>query len=259
MSAQEPEDLSGKTVLLTGASGGIGAATARVLIDRGARVLAHYSSDVDSVQRLVAEVGGERCVPLRADLSRPGSGRALWHAALARGERVDTLVLNAAVMPALPIDGDDRDWDAGWELTMRVNVIEPASLAREAVRHFAVRGGGTLVAMSSWSGQQGSAIPDLSAYAASKAAIRAFAQTIARNHAREGVLAFVVAPGLVRTPLTEVSVAHRGGIDRVNEMLSMGEMVEPEEVGRLVAFLASGSVRHLTGATLDLNGATYVR
>lgn len=259
MSAGPSGDLSGKTMLLTGASGGIGAATARILLGRGADVLAHYSTDRTAVERVAAEAAPDRCIALQADLSQPGAARALWRDALAWRERIDTVVLNAAVMPATPIDSDDAEWDAGWTETMRVNVIEPASLAREAVSHFAERGGGTLIAMSSWSGQQGSAIPQLSAYAASKAAIRAFAQTIARHHARDGVLVYVIAPGLVRTQLTEVSVAHRGGVEKLNEMLAMGEMVEPAEVGRLVAFLASGSVRHLTGATLDLNGATYLR
>jgi NAD(P)-dependent dehydrogenase (short-subunit alcohol dehydrogenase family) len=82
---------------------------------------------------------------------------------------------------------------------------------------------------------------------------------VAVNYARDGVLAYVVAPGIVHTKMSEISAIARGGIDNLNAMLAMGEMVPPEEVARLIAFLATGTCRHLTGATLDVNGATYVR
>jgi NAD(P)-dependent dehydrogenase (short-subunit alcohol dehydrogenase family) len=252
-------DLSGKTVLLTGASGGIGAQTVPVLLEHGAHVIAHYGRDREGAERACAGAPAERWTTVSADLSERGAARRLWADALAWRERVDVVVLNAAVLLETALEGDDDAWDDAWERTLRINVIEPASLARAAVGHFREHGGGTLITLSSWAAQRGSAIPQLGGYAASKAAIHAFTQTIARNHAREGVLAYVVAPGIVRTPMSEISATHRGGIDAVNAMLAMGEMVEPAEVGRLVAFLATGSVRHLTGATLDVNGATYVR
>jgi 3-oxoacyl-[acyl-carrier protein] reductase len=162
-------------------------------------------------------------------------------------------------MPVTPLDGTDDEWDDGWERTMRVNVLEPASLVREAVNHFTATGGGTVIGLSSWAAERGSAIPSLTAYAASKAAIRNLIQTVARNHAREGILAYVVAPGIVRTPLSEISATYRGGIDAVNAALAMGAMVEPIEVARTIAFLAEGTVPNLTGATLDVNGASHIR
>jgi NAD(P)-dependent dehydrogenase (short-subunit alcohol dehydrogenase family) len=82
---------------------------------------------------------------------------------------------------------------------------------------------------------------------------------VARAHAREGVLAYVVAPGIVRTDMSVRSAATTGGEEAVTARLAMGEWVPPEEAGALIAWLASGSVRHLTGATLDLNGASYPR
>ena len=84
-------------------------------------------------------------------------------------------------------------------------------------------------------------------------------QTVARAYAAEGILAYVVAPGIVRTRMSEISATARGGVDAVNAFLAMGEMVPPEEVGALIAYLASGTCRHLSGATIDVNGATYVR
>jgi NAD(P)-dependent dehydrogenase (short-subunit alcohol dehydrogenase family) len=251
--------LQGKTVVLTGASGGIGSATAAALLEAGADLVAHYGSDREGAQAACSGASAERYELVQADLAQAGASRALWREALAWRERVDVVVVNAAIAPETPIDGSDEEWDEGWERTMRVNVLEPASLVREAVRHFLEHGGGTLITLSSWAAQRGSAIPQLSAYASSKAALRTLTQTIARNHAADGILAYVVAPGIVRTRMSEVSATFRGGLDAVNAALAMGEMVEPREVADLVAFLAGGSVRHLTGATLDVNGASYIR
>ena len=115
------------------------------------------------------------------------------------------------------------------------------------------------ITLSSWAAQRGSAISSLAAYAASKAAVANLTQTVARNHARDGILAHVVAPGIVHTRLSEASAAARGGIEGINAALAMGEMVPPREVAELIAFLATGTCRHLTGATIDLNGASNIR
>ena len=251
--------LDGKVVLLTGASGGIGSVTARALGAAGADLIAHYRADRAGCEAAVAEIPVERRHLLQRELSEPGSSRALWREALAWKGRIDVVVVNAAMLARTPFDGPDDQWDDGWAETMRVNVVEPASLAREAVAHYLARGGGTIITISSWAAQAGSALTQVPAYAASKAAIRNLTQTIARNYARDGVLAYIVAPGIVRTPMAEISAEARGGIDKVHAALAMGEMVPPEEVAELVAFLASGRSRHLTGATLDMNGASYVR
>lgn len=252
-------DLSGKTVLLTGASRGIGAATARVLGRAGAHVIAHYGAFEQGATDAVAGIDPARRMLVQADLSVPGSARSLWRQALAWRGTVDVVVVNAAIMPETPWDATDQDWDSTWEATMRVNVLEPASLIREAVRHYLAVGGGTLITLSSWAAQRGSAIPQLTAYAASKAATRTLTQTVARNHAKDGILAYVVAPGIANTRMSDISATTRGGIDAVNAGLAMGERVPPEEIGELIAFLATGTCRHLTGATLDVNGASYIR
>ena len=224
----DPQDLSGRTVLLTGASGGIGAATAWALGARGAHVVAHYASNRAGAEEACRHLPEDRRLLVSADLGRRGGARALWHEAVAWRGSVDVLVVNAAVLVPSPLDGTDDEWDAAWEQTLRVNVQEPASLVREAVRHFLERGGGTLITLSSWAAQRGSALPQLTAYAASKAAVHNLTQTIARNHAADGILAYIVAPGIVRTPMSEISAKHRGGIDALNAMLAMGEMVPPE-------------------------------
>lgn len=253
------EDLTGKTILLTGASRGIGAATARALGAAGANLIAHYGSYREGAEEATAAIPAERKLLVQADLGRAGAARELWRDAVAWRGRIDVVIANAGIAPETAFDGSDDDWDAGWEQTLRVNLLEPASLLREAVGHYREAGGGIVISLSSWAAQRGSAISSLPAYAASKAAIRNLTQTIARNYAADGVLAFVVAPGIVETRMSEISAVARGGIDAVNAALALGEMVPPEEVARLVAFLAAGTCRHLTGSTIDVNGASYIR
>jgi NAD(P)-dependent dehydrogenase (short-subunit alcohol dehydrogenase family) len=251
--------VEGKTILVTGASRGIGAAIASALGEAGASVVAHYGTFREGAIGALAGVPAERKAFVQRDLAEPGSARILWHDALAFRNRIDVVVVNAAVSLETPFEGSDDAWDEGWEQTMRVNVLEPASLIREAVAHFRGNGGGIVISLSSWAGQQGSALPQLPAYAASKAAVKALTQTVARNFAKENVLAYVVAPGIVRTGMSEISAVARGGLDRVLAILPLGEMVPPEEVASVVVFLAGGTCRHLTGATIDVNGAAYVR
>ncbi|WP_448956692.1 SDR family NAD(P)-dependent oxidoreductase [Labrys neptuniae] len=253
-------DLAGKTVLLTGASKGIGAATARILGEAGANLIAHYSSDRQGAEEATRAIPPERLHLVQADLAVPGSTQDLWLKALAWRGHIDVLVNNAAIfLNEGGIDDSDEEWERVWAATMQVNVLAPADLLRRAVRQFRRQEGGIAITISSWNGQRGSTNPRTIAYAASKAAIRAAMQTIARGYARDKVLAYVIAPGVVRTRMSEQSAATLGGEEAVSATLAMGEWVPPEEIGYLVAFLATGRVRHLTGATLDLNGASYIR
>jgi NAD(P)-dependent dehydrogenase (short-subunit alcohol dehydrogenase family) len=252
-------DLAGKTVLVTGASRGIGAAAAAALGAAGATVVAHYGSYREGAEEAVAQLPEARKSFVQVDLAEPGAARTLWRRVLEERPRIDVVVVNAGISRETPFDGPDDVWDQGWDEVLRVNLLESASLIREALGHFREHGGGVFITLSSWAAQQGSAIATLPAYAASKAGLKAVTQTVARNYGKEGVLAYVVAPGIVRTRMSEISATARGGIDKVNAILALGEMVPAEEVGELIAFLAAGRLRHLTGATIDVNGATYVR
>ncbi|MBA3348057.1 MAG: SDR family oxidoreductase [Actinobacteria bacterium] len=251
--------LDGKTILVTGASKGIGAAIAQALGEQGAHIVAHYGSDEEGAREATRSIPDERRLLVQADLNDPEAPARLWAEALAWRGGVDVLVNNAAIMAVSPLDADDTTWNGAWETSLRVNVLAPATLMRESVRHFRERGGGILITLSSWAAQRGAGNSNLVAYAASKAAIKAMAQTVARNHAADGVLSYVVAPGVVRTRMSEEAAASRGGEDAITATLAMGEWVPPEDVAGLVAFLATGRVRHLTGATLDVNGASYIR
>ena len=257
-------DLRGKTVLLTGASSGIGAATATILGEAGAHIVSHYRSDIDdraAAERALAAVPGERKKFIAADYADLASVDRLWKGALAWRGRIDVLVLNAAITKIHdPIeDSDPESWTESWTSQWQVNVLGPARLMCAAIPQLKKQGGGVIVTMSSWVANRGASSPTQMAYAASKAGITAAARTVARAYARDNILCYMIAPGIVRTKMSEDFAAVFGGEEKLTATLAMGEWVPPGEIGHLIAFLATGKCRHLTGATLDVNGATYVR
>jgi NAD(P)-dependent dehydrogenase (short-subunit alcohol dehydrogenase family) len=254
------EDLSDKVILVSGASKGIGAAIARAAGSAGASVILHYSSDRAGAENAARNIPGDRCHLIQADFHNNSEAEKLWRNSIAWRGRVDVFVNNAAIMlETSNIDADDTTWDAAWEETLQVNVIAAAHLLRDAVRHFRKNGGGIIISMSSWAAQRGSTNPGALAYGASKAAIKTLTQGIARAYAHEKVLAYVIAPGMVHTQMSEAFLRSQGGREKVFSGLAMGEWAEPEELADLVVFLASGKSRYLSGATLDFNGASYIR
>jgi NAD(P)-dependent dehydrogenase (short-subunit alcohol dehydrogenase family) len=252
-------DLSGKTALVTGSSRGIGAAAALSLASAGAHVIAHYSSFAQGAIDNLSSIPDSRKTFIQEDLAVAGSGRVLWQKALAVVPKIDIFVNNAAVNIETPFEATAEIWDNGWADTFAVNVFEAANIMKEAVEHFRKINGGVIISMSSWSGQRGSALPTLPAYAASKAAVKALTQTIAKNFAKEGVLAYIISPGIVKTRMSDLAAVVRGGEEAMKSQLVMGELVKPEELGELIVFLSSGACRHLTGSTIDVNGASYIR
>ncbi len=255
--------LQDKVILLTGASQGIGAATAQILAREGADLIAHHRGgpgDLDGAQLTLNGVEAGRKHFVEGNFEDETAADDVWAQALDWRGRIDVLVLNAAMMvPSGGVDDPDEEWDAAWQAHYRVNVLAPARLMRQAVKHFRPRGGGVIVLMSSWVAQRGVTNPKMLAYAASKSAIKSVAQSIARGYARDGIYAYIIAPGIVRTKMSVDFAQLQGGEEEVTKMLAMGEWVPPGEIGELIAFLAGGKLRHLTGATLDVNGATYIR
>ena len=244
-------DLTGKTALVTGASRGIGAAAALSLATAGAHVIAHYSSFAQGAIDNLASIPESNKTFIQEDLAIPGSGRTLWQKSLLLKPKIDIFVNNAAVNIETPFEATAEVWDKGWADTFAVNVFEAANIMKEAVDHFRKTKGGVIISMSSWSGQRGSALPTLPAYA--------LTQTIAKNYAMEGVLAYIISPGIVKTRMSDLAAVVRGGEEAMKSQLVMGELVQPEELGELIVFLSSGSCRHLTGSTIDVNGASYIR
>ena len=226
-------------ILITGASRGIGAAIANALTSDTTNVVALSSAD--------------------GDLADPAIPETLWRTSLDRlGGRIDVLVNNAGVFEANPIDASDADWLAGWNRTMQVNLTASAQLCRSAVRHWQDRGeGGRIVNIASRAAYRGDS-PAHWHYAASKAGMVAMTKTIARAYAKDGILAFAICPGFTMTGMADEYLASRGG-DKLLADIPLGRVAMPEEVGEMARWCALDAPASMTGAVLDVNGASYVR
>ena len=229
-------------ILLTGSSRGIGAAILDTLTASGAQVIGH----------------GTRS-GIAADFADPAAPQALWDAALAQGGgTIDVLVNNAGVFEANPLDRDHDAWVAEWERTLRINLTAAAELCRLAVRHWQQSGtGGRIVNIASRAAYRGDS-PAHWHYAAAKAGMVAMTKTIARGYAKEGILAFAICPGFTMTGMADEYLASRGG-DKLLADIPLGKVADPQEVAAVARFCALEAPASMTGAVLDVNGASYVR
>jgi NAD(P)-dependent dehydrogenase (short-subunit alcohol dehydrogenase family) len=229
-------------ILLTGASRGIGAAIADSLKGEGLRL-----------------VGQSTRGDMPADFIDPAAPQKLWQQALdALDGRIDVLINNAGIFESNPLDLDHDDWVTGWERTMRVNLTASAELCRLAVRHWQAEGRpGRIVNVASRAAYRGDS-PAHWHYAASKAGMVGMTKSIARGYARDGILAFAICPGFTMTGMAEEYLASRGG-DKLLADIPLGRVADPEEVAKLARFCALEAPPSMTGAVLDINGASYVR
>ncbi len=253
--------LDGKVVLVTGASRGIGAATALACRDAGATVLAHASRPGEAAAKIAAALRNSPDEFLFEDLAAPHAGFRLVEAALRRAGRLDGVVNNAGTYTAAPLTGDVAEWDAGWATAHAVNVQAPADICRAAIAHLRDRGeidagdGGVIVNVASRAGHRGDGVEHAS-YAASKGAVLAMTKTWARGLAAENILLYAIAPGWVETRMAPQDIAARA--EAIKD-IPLGRVAQPEEVAAMIAFLLSGACASATGATFDINGASYVR
>jgi 3-oxoacyl-[acyl-carrier protein] reductase len=228
------------TILLTGSSRGIGAAIHATLAEAGAAVIGHSTAS-----------------GLAADFAQPGGATDLWQRALAQaGGAIDVLINNAGVFEANPIEADD--WTDQWNRTMQINLTASAELCRLAVLHWRARGvGGRIVNIASRAAYRGDS-PAHWHYAASKAGMVAMTKSIARGYAREGILAFAICPGFTMTGMAEDYLESRGG-DKLLADIPLGKVADPGEIASVARYCALEAPASMTGAVIDVNGASYVR
>ena len=248
-------DLTGTTVLVTGASRGIGRAIAEQMAAAGATVGLHGHRHLDAAQAL-AERLGHGAQAFQADLAAPDACRHLFDEAVAALGPLDVLVNNAGVARAIPLDAPLPAWQAAWDETLAVNLRAPALLCHLAADHMRARGGGRIINIASRAAFRGDT-PEYMAYAASKGGLVALTRSLARGLGRQGLRAFTLAPGFTRTEMAQ------DFIDRYGEAIALGDLAldrltEPADIAPLAVFLASGLADHATGCTIDVNAGSYV-
>ena len=226
-------------ILITGASRGIGAAIAASFDPETTTLFATSSKD--------------------GDFNDPSMPARLWALALeALDGRIDVLVNNAGVFEENPIMRTDAEWLASWDRSMQINLTASADLCRRAVLHWQGNGAsGRIVNIASRAAHRGDS-PAHWHYAASKAGMVAMTKTIARAYAKEGIYAFAICPGFTMTGMAEDYLSSRGG-DKLLADIPLGKVADPEEVAVMAKFCALEAPPSMTGAVLDVNGASYVR
>ncbi len=252
-------NLEGKVILVTGGSRGIGAAIVRDVVGAGADVVIQYNANEEKAEALADEVGRDKCLLVRADFEHDDEVLNLWKQAVAWKGRVDVLVNSAGIQVWAGVEDDFETWNAGWHKALQIDLFATAHLCREAIRHYLADGGGIIVTISSQVAHQGVVAPNTMHYAASKAGEKALIQSIARCYSSKNILAYTIAPGIVRTDRALKFAERIGGEEKVVAELAMGEMIPPEDVAAVAAFLATGKARHTTGATIDITGGNYIR
>ena len=237
--------LQGKVALVTGASGGIGAAIARTLHGQGAAVVLS-GTRVDALESLAAALG-ERAHICPADLKEPVAADALIAAAEAAAGPLSILVNNAGLTrDMLALRMKDEDWQA----VLDVDLTAPFRLVRAALRGMLRRRAGRIIQISSVVGATGN--PGQANYAAAKAGLVGMSKALAQEVGSRGITVNVVAPGFIETAMTDaLNDSQRG---KLIEAIPLGRMGQPADVAAAVAYLASDEAAWVTGATIHVNG-----
>ena len=238
-------DLTGRNALVTGASGDIGRAIARALHAQGAKV-ALSGTRADALKQLAGELG-ERAVVVAANLSDPADTERLAKDAEAALGQIDILVNNAGITKdGLLLRMKDDDWQA----VMEVNLTAGMRLSRAALRGMMKRRWGRIVGISSVVGATGN--PGQTNYAAAKAGMIGFSKALAQEVASRGITVNLIAPGMIKTPMTDVLTEEQRG--RMLERIPLGRLGTSEEIAAAAVYLASEEAAYITGATLHVNG-----
>jgi len=250
-------DFSGKCVLVTGASKGIGRAVAASFAHHGARVAISYRADIDAAQdTLVALPGGEHLM-VQCDVTDPASVQEMVDGVSQSFGALDIVVNNAGIWCEHKLDElSYTDWQQTWRQVIGTNLDGPANVCYCAARYMIDHGGGRLVNISSRGAFRGE--PEAPAYAASKAGLNAMSQSLAQRLAPHNIFVGVVAPGFVETARVAWRLDGPEG-DAIRAQSPLGRVARPEEVAKVVLFLAAEGSEFATGAIIDLNGASYLR
>jgi 3-oxoacyl-[acyl-carrier protein] reductase len=237
--------LDGKTALVTGASGGIGAAIARALHAQGA-IVTLSGTRHEALDVLASELG-DRVHVCPADLRDASAADSLIAAAESAAGPLAILVNNAGfTRDMLALRMKDEDWQA----VLDVDLSAPFRLARAALRGMLRRRAGRIVSISSIVGATGNA--GQANYAAAKAGLAGMTKSLAQEVASRGITVNIVAPGFVQTPMTDVLADAQKA--KLAEAIPLGRLGQPADIAAAVVYLASDEAGWVTGATLHVNG-----
>jgi 3-oxoacyl-[acyl-carrier protein] reductase len=249
-------NLTGKVALITGASRGIGAATAVKLAQAGIRGLViNYNRDRKAAQQIAAacvKLGAETML-VRADVSRVAAVEKMFDTTIGRLGSLDILVANAGIWKEAAIETMS---EADWDETIDVNLKSIYACCHAAARVMLPRRRGKIILVSSTAGQRGE--PFHSHYAATKGAIISMTKSLAAELGPRGITVNCVAPGWVATDMTEGALNDPRVRRKIRELIPLGRVATPDEVAGPILFLASDLASHVNGEVLNVNGGSVL-
>jgi len=247
--------LEGKVALVTGGSRGIGAATVRLFVQAGARVVFNYVRSLAEARHLEQECGADRCHAVWADLTGTANGGPLVHAAVERFGSLDVLVVNHGIWPADA--GIDQMSDEQWRTTLAVNLDSSFAVTKHAVAQMKQQGrGGHIVMISSTAGQRGE--DDHVDYAATKGAIISMVKGLSTELAPHRIYVNCVAPGWVDTPMTAGALNDPEYRAEIFAKIPLGRVATPEEIAAPILFLCTPYAGFITGEVFNVNGGAVL-
>jgi 3-oxoacyl-[acyl-carrier protein] reductase len=250
-------DFIDKTILVTGASRGIGRMIALAFAEHNARVAVHYNRNRSAAEKTLETMKSGRHMLVQADISDAEAVKTMVDAVTNKMGRIHVLVNNAGIYEEHPVaDVDYENWQAFWKRTIDTNLVGSANTAYLVARHMMKQGGGKIVNITSRGAFRGE--PEAPAYGASKAGQNALSQSLAKALAPHNIFVYAVAPGWVKTEMAEDFLASPRG-EEIRNQSPMRRVATPEEVAYAVTFLASEGTDYMTGCILDINGASYLR
>ncbi|HEX4059550.1 MAG TPA: SDR family oxidoreductase [Streptosporangiaceae bacterium] len=249
--------MTGRAILVTGASRGIGAAIAEAFAAQGDRVAIHYRAEAAAAEAVRARLPGPGHLVVQADLAEADAVRRMVDEAAAGLDGLDVLVNNAGIYePHSITEVCYEDWQSAWRDTLAVNLTGAVNATWCAVRHMIPRGGGRIVNVTSRGAYRGE--PRHPAYGASKAGLNSFGQSMARYLAPHGIAVTSVAPGYVATDMTTEELATPHG-EEIRAQSPFDRVATPAEIAAAVLYLAAPEAEWASGTVIDLNGASYLR
>ncbi|MEY2333344.1 glucose 1-dehydrogenase [Acidithiobacillus ferrianus] len=249
-------DLQGRRALVTGGSGGLGRAIAETLAAAGAQVAVHYRKGLDEAEAVVAAIRkhGGKAQAFQADVADPAAVEKLLQAVEGAFGGLDILVNNAGMDgPRASVGEDDPQ---AWEKILAVDLMGPYYCARAAIPRMEKAKRGVIINITSvhefipWEGY--------SAYTSAKAGLSMFTKTLAQETADKGIRVVAIAPGAIQTPINRSVWGDPQSLKDLDEKISMGRLGKPEEIGNVVAFLASDLASYITGTTLAVDGGMLI-
>jgi NAD(P)-dependent dehydrogenase (short-subunit alcohol dehydrogenase family) len=245
-------DLSGKTALITGASSGIGAATARLFAELGARVAIGYHRNAKSAQTIQQEieVAGGRAIALEVDMRQPAQIRQLIDQTTSSLGPIDILVNNAGSL--IERVTFEKITQERWDEVINLNLTSAMLAAQAVAPGMAQRRGGNIINLVSIAGRNGGG-PGAGAYATAKGGLITLTKALAKEFAPHNVRVNGVSPGVIDTPFHEVFSTPEM-IATFVKTIPMGRVGTSEECANVIAFLASDAAAYITGETIEVNG-----